>query len=132
MIKSNEHISLMIIQMVDLECQISKVSIMKAKWVEKYMDPNNKGRWKLFLDFFLGKHDSKLLFTGNLKLDDVTFLQIKEVAECWSRLNFKTQLSNFSQSPIWYNSLIHIDNKPLYYANWASAGISTASHLPFF
>ena len=78
---------------------------LKAKWVQKYMDPNNKGKWKLFLDFFLGKHDHKLLFTGNLKLDDVTVLQIKdafhkEVAECWSRLNFKTQLSNFPQSVI--------------------------------
>ena len=47
----------------------------------------------------------------------------------WSLLNFKKQLSNFSEKPIWYNSLIHIDNKPILYRNWSSAGIYFVSDL---
>ena len=82
---------------------------LKAKWVQKYMDPNNKGKWKLFLDFFLGNHDPKLLFTGNLKLDDVTFLQIKdpfykEVAECWPALILKLSYPIF---PSTQSGIIH-------------------------
>ena len=48
--------------------------------------------------------------------------------ETWSRLNFKKQLSNFGETPIWYNSLIRINNKPIYYRSWFSAGISLISH----
>ena len=44
-------------------------------------------------------------------------------------LNFKKQLSNFGKTPIWYNSLIPIDNKPIHYRNWSSAGIYFASDL---
>ena len=39
-------------------------------------------------------------------------------------MNFKKQFSNFGETPIWYNSLIRIDNKPIHYrTNWSSAGI---------
>ena len=71
---------------------------------------------------------------GNINLDDVASLGIeepfsKELIKMWSLLNFKKQLSNFSEKPIWYNSLIHIDNKPILYRNWSSAGIYFVSDL---
>ena len=25
---------------------------LKAKWIQKYLDQKNKGKWKLFLNFF--------------------------------------------------------------------------------
>ena len=31
--------------------------------------------------------------------------------------------------PIWYNSLIRINNKPFYYRNWSLADIRTVDHL---
>ena len=107
---------------------------LKAKWIRRYLDPNNKGKWKLFLDFFPTSHDVNLLLQGNLNLDDVASLGIeepftKELIETWSRLNFKNQLSNFGGTPIWYNSLICINNNPIYYRNWSSAGISLISDL---
>ena len=57
---------------------------------------------------------------GNLNSDDVASLGIedpftKELIETWSLLNFKKQLSNLGETPIWYNSLIRIDNKPIHY-----------------
>ena len=51
---------------------------LKAKWIQRYLDPNNKGKWKLFLDFFLISHNVKLLLHGNLNLDDVASLGIEE------------------------------------------------------
>ena len=107
---------------------------LKAKWIQKYLDPQNKGKWKLLLAFFLNTHNIELLLHGNLNPDDVVSLGIeepftKELIETWSRLNFKKQLSNFGETPIWYNSLIRINNKPIYYRSWFSAGISLVSHL---
>ena len=37
---------------------------LKAKWVQKYLDDNNRGKWKLFFDYFLAQHNAKLLMTG--------------------------------------------------------------------
>ena len=67
---------------------------LKAKWIQRQLDPNNKGKWKLFLDFFLTSHNGKLLLHSNLNLDDVVSLGIeepftKELIETWPRLNFK-------------------------------------------
>jgi len=64
---------------------------LKSKWVKKYLDDNTLAKWKLFLDFFIKQHDSKLLLTGNLKQADVAGLNIqdsftKEVIEIWSNL----------------------------------------------
>ena len=71
---------------------------------------------------------------GNLNSDDVASLGIeepftKELIKTWSLLNFKKQLSNFGKTPFWYTSLIRIDNKPIHYRNWSSAGIYFVSDL---
>ena len=88
----------------------------------------------MFLNFFLAEHNAKLTFTGNLKIDDIPFLQLedpfsKELIEIWSNVSFKKELNNFSQMPIWYNSLIRINNKPFYYRNWCLADIRPVDHL---
>ena len=79
---------------------------LKAKWIQKYLDSSNKGKWKLFLDFFLAKYNANLvLITGNLNVADAASLEIddpftKELIEIWSRLKFKRQPSDFSSIPI--------------------------------
>ena len=95
---------------------------LKAKWIQKYLDSSNKGKWKLFLDFFLAKYNATLLITGNLNVNDAAALEIddpftKELIEIWSCLNFKKQPPDFSNIPIWHNSFVRIDNKPIYYKN---------------
>ena len=107
---------------------------LKAKWIQKYLDSRNKGKWKLFLDFFPAKYNANLLITSNLSVADAASLEIddsftKELIEIWSRLNFKRQPSDFSSIPIWYNSLVRIDNKPIYYKSWYKAGILFRNHL---
>ena len=69
---------------------------LKAKWIQKYLDSSNKGKWKLFLDFFLAKYNATLLITSNLNVNDAASLEIddpftKELIEIWSCLNFKKQ-----------------------------------------
>ena len=63
---------------------------------------------------------------ASLEIDDPSTIELIEV---WSCLNFKKQLSDFSNIPIWYNSLARIDNKPNYYKNWYKAGILFRKHL---
>ena len=101
---------------------------LKAKWVQRYLDPHNRGKWKLFVEFSLSGHNINLLLQGNLNSDDVDSLGIeepftKELIETWSLRNFKKHFSNFGETPIWYNSLIRIDNKPIHFCNWSSAGV---------
>ena len=53
----------------------------------------------------------------------------KELIEIWLRLNFKRQPCDFSSIPIWYSSLVQIDNKPCYYKNWYKEGNLFRNHL---
>ena len=107
---------------------------LKSKWVKKYLDDNNQAKWKLFLDFFIKQHDGKLLLTGNLKQADVAGLNIqdsftKEVIEIWSNLTYDENPIHFGNVPIWYNSLIRIANRPIFYSDWARAGVNQAKDL---
>ena len=104
------------LKMLDIQ---SFNNAIKAKWIQRYLDPNDKGKWKLFTDFFLGNHDATALFSGNLKPEDVATLEIedpytKELVEAWGRLNFRGNTIPFSSMPIWYNSSIRISGKPFF------------------
>ena len=93
---------------------------LKAKWVQRYLDPNNKGKWKWLLDFFLHNHAATALFSGNLKPEDVATLEIedpftKELIESWCCLKFNRNPPSLSRMSIWYNSLIRINGKPVFY-----------------
>ena len=107
---------------------------LRAKWIQKYLVSSNKGKWKLFLDFFLVKYNATLLITGDLNVNDAASLEIddpftKELIEIWSCLNFKKQPPDLSNIPIWHNSFVRIDNKPIYYKNWYKVGVHFRNHL---
>ena len=64
----------------------------KAKWIQRYTYHHNRGKWKLFVKFFLTGHDIDHLLQGNLNSDDVPSLRIeepftKELIKTWSLLN---------------------------------------------
>ena len=80
---------------------------LNAKWMQRSLDPHNRGKWKLFVQFLISLtgHNINLLLQGNLNSDDVASLGIEEpfteeLIETWSLLNFKKQLSNFGETPI--------------------------------
>ena len=100
---------------------------LKAKLVQRYLDPQNRAKWKLFVESSLTGHNINLLLQGNLNSDDIDPLGIeepftKELIETWSLMNFKKHFFNFGETPIWYNSVIRIYNKPIHYCNWSLAG----------
>lgn len=107
---------------------------LKSKWVKKYLDGNTQAKWKLFFNFFIKQHDGKLLLTGNLKQADVAGLNIqdsstKEVIEIWSNLTYDQNPMHFGNVPIWYNSLIRIANRPIFFSDWARAQVNLAKDL---
>ena len=65
------------LKMLDLQ---SFNRALKAKWMQRYLDPHNRGKWKLFLEFFISLtgHDMNLLWKGNLNSDDVASLGKEE------------------------------------------------------
>ena len=76
---------------------------LKAKWVQRYLDPHNIGKWTLFVEFSLTGHNINLLLQGNLNSDDVDSFGIeepftKELIETWSLMNFKKTLFQFRRN----------------------------------
>jgi len=107
---------------------------LNSKWVMKYLDDNNHAKWKLFFDFFIKQYDDKFLLTGNLKQADVAGLNIqdsftKQAIEIWSNLIHEENPTHFGNAPIWYNSLIRIENRPIFYSDWSRAGGNQAKDL---
>ena len=56
------------LQMIDL---ISFDKAFKSTWVKKYLDPENHGKWKLFLDWQLQLYGDPVVFRGNLNRHDI-------------------------------------------------------------
>ena len=50
--------------MIDLQ---SFNESLKIKWIKGYLDDNNKGKWKSFVNHYLEKHGGKLVFSANLR-----------------------------------------------------------------
>jgi len=53
----------------------------------------------------------------------------REVTEIWSDLTYDQNPTHLGNAPIWYNSLIRIANWPIFYLDWACAGVSQAKDL---
>jgi len=92
----------------------------KTKWVQRYLDPSNKRKWKLFANFFLGNHHATALSLDNLKPGDVATLKIedlftKELVEAWCRLNLNCNPLSFSSMPICCNSSIRINGNLFFF-----------------
>ena len=64
---------------------------LKVKWLQGYLDSDNKGKWKVFFDYRLERYGGKLLILSNPKQRDAKQLVIqdpfvKEVTECWTTI----------------------------------------------
>ena len=94
------------------------------KWVQSYLNTENKGKWKGFFYSYLERYGRKLVFLCNLKQKDASQLKIKdpffkEIVEYWSN-------SNYSENPVFqstyacilHNSLMTIEKKPFFNKSW--------------
>ena len=96
---------------------------LKTKWVQSYLNTENKGNWKAFFDYYLERYYGKLLFLCNLKQKDASQLKmkdpfLKEIVEYWFNLNYSEKNPVLESTCMWYNSLITIEKKPFSYKSW--------------
>ena len=78
------------------------------------------------------------MFTGSLNTKDtkksitVSDVFLVEILEIWAEVNFEQQLASlehFQEQILWQNSLIRIENKPIFFKDWCSKGITKVKHL---
>ena len=60
---------------------------LKSVWIRKYLDEDNKGKWKLFFDAELEKLGGPTVFRGNLDLNDT-----KKLAKPLSERDFRNMV----------------------------------------
>ena len=47
-------------------------------WIKGYLDDNNEGKWKSFVNHYLEKQGCKLVFSANLKCQETHLLNISD------------------------------------------------------
>ena len=67
---------------------------LKAKWIQRYLDPYNRGKWKLFVELSLTGHDIDFLLQGNFNSNDATSLGIEEPVKSLSKRGYFRILKN--------------------------------------
>ena len=78
-----------------------------------------------------------MILKGNLNKKDVNNLKIsdlfvKEILVIWSEVFFQEMIvseEHLLSSPLWHNSLIRIQNKPVFCKDWFVQGIMQVKHL---
>ena len=126
------------LKMIDLE---SFNKALKSTWVKKYLDPENHGKWKYFFDSELQHFGGLAIFRDNLKQDDlpkygfsdlftIEILQIWSEVQCHVSFNpCVTSIDHYLSSSLWHNSLIKVDNRPVFYKSWYAKGVKNVAHL---
>ena len=119
------------LKMIDIQ---SFNESLKMKWIQGYLNNDNQGKWKLFVDYSLQKYGGKIVFLSNLKKKDVPLLNIKdpflrEIIEHWTNMNYREKNLDFNSMGIWHNSLIRIENQPFFYQSWFKAGVKEVQDL---
>ena len=108
---------------------------LKSIWLQKYLDDNNSGKWKLIFYFYLLKQIGlKHLFSGNLSTKDVKNLRLgnkflNEILYIWAEINFQETLCDFQNSPLWHNSLIRVANQPVFFEKWSNKSFNCIKDL---
>ena len=91
-----------------------------------------------FFDAELEKLGGQTVFRGNLNIKDSKKLAnnlspfLKEIFELWSELNYQGSIEtveSFLTQSLWYNSLIRIMNKLVFYKSWYQMGISHVNQI---
>ena len=123
------------LRMLDIE---SFNKALKCSWIKKYLDDENKGKWKLFLDLELECFRGKMFFTYDLSKNDLLnplYFEdpfLKEVLNIWTEVNFEPQLKSVEHihsRTLWFNSVFKIAKKTFFYSDWFRSGINQVRDL---
>ena len=123
------------LKMIDI-CSFNKS--LKTTWIKKYLDNNNKGKWKIFFDIALKNYGCQKFFSYNLNFRDTSSTIatsdafVNELLGIWAGVNFEPEITSkdhFLDQQLWHNSLIKIANKTVFFKNWFIKGITRVKHL---
>lgn len=123
------------LKMIDIQ---SFNKSLKATWIKKYLDKDNQGKWKYFFENELEKYGGTIVFDSNLnKNDTIENLKFKscfmnEILSIWSEVNFEEHIMSeeqFLEQSLWYNSLVKIGSRPIFYREWFDSGITKVKDL---
>ena len=118
----------------------------KADVIKKHQNPKrklretaqNQGKRKYFFDLQLERHGGSVVLTRNLNRKDIIGnLKIKncfmkETLSIWAEVNFDDHIMSekqFLDQILWHNSLVRIENSPIFYQEWFDRGIIKVKHL---
>ena len=111
---------------------------LKTTWIKKYLDNNNKGKWKIFFDIALKNYGCQNFFSYNLNVRDTSSTIatsdafVNELLGIWAGVNIEPEITSkdhFLDQQLWHNSLIRIANKTVFFKNWFIKGITQVKHL---
>ena len=100
--------------MIDIE---SFCKSLKATWIKKYLDEENQSN--------LNTKDTKDILKPKAGF-------ISEVLAVWAEAFLEDRIileNHFLNQSLWYNSLIRIDNCPVFYPEWHRKGTTKVKHL---
>ena len=78
---------------------------LKMKWVKGFLDDDNQAKWKSFFNYYLERQGGNLVFSSNLKRQDVPLLNstdpfLTEIIEYWPTLNYRDENLDFFSTQI--------------------------------
>jgi len=91
---------------------------------------------ELFFDLELEKSGGAIVLTSNLNTKDTKTHKINnqfisEILTIWAEVNFEDEITSESQfldQSLWHNSLIRINNQPIFYREWFQKGVLQVKH----
>ena len=110
------------------------IEALKAGWLRRIFDENNKGLWKEFYLEKLNLFGGKLLLECNLHVHDCCQIAknnmfLRDILAGWCNINSLESTQAVAKEIIWNNSQIRSDNKVLFYREWFERGIKFLEHI---
>ena len=79
-----------------------------------------------FFDLELRNYGGSALFSGKLSKKDLSkyvnlsYPFIVEILNIWTEITYENNTDHFRSQSLWHNSLIRIDNRPIFYKKMAA------------
>ena len=76
---------------------------LKSRWITKYLDVENHGKWKLLFDLELQPFGGEEVFRGNLSKEDlskyfkISDIFISEILRIWTDIKYEASIYSMEQ-----------------------------------
>ena len=96
---------------------------LKCTWIKRIYNEMNNSPLKRIYNNILNKHGGKYTFENRLQTDDLHFVCknnsfINNILKAWDYISTCPNEDMNERTPIWNNSNIRIENKPIFYKGW--------------